>query len=293
MPTHSPTRRRYDHRFRQLVHSTGDLQLALDKGVPRSTATSWLRTPSSEVVTLDLAEMSEAELRREVAALRRRNERLAAVLRLLIVMLKVAGVSLVRSRIVEGSNKDLLLRAVERSRKHLSLRAALRILRLSSSRYHAWRRDGTCGLDDVSSCPRTSPQQLTVEEGREVRTMATSEDVSTRSDRHVSSSRSAPWPGVRIPGNVVPARSTTSLETTASACSSGEAEDRNPCFQAERVLACGYDGDPPPRRNSQLCSYGDRQLLTEDPCMASRRPFRSRQRACSPLRSDTPDRRDR
>jgi len=176
MPTHSPTRRRYDHRFRELVHSTGDLQLALDKRVPRSTATSWLRTPSSEVVTLDLVEMSEAELRRGVAALRRRNERLAAVLRLLIVMLKVAGVSLVRSRIVEGSNKDLLLRAVERSRRHLSLRAALPILRLSSSRYHAWRRDGTCGPVDVSSCPRTSPQQLTVEEGREVRTMATSEE---------------------------------------------------------------------------------------------------------------------
>jgi hypothetical protein len=37
----------------------------------------------------------------------------------------------------------------------------LRILRLESGRYHAWRRaENACDLTDRSSCPRTSPGQL-------------------------------------------------------------------------------------------------------------------------------------
>ena len=34
-------RRRYDHRLRRLVHDTGNIQLALRNGVPRSTARDW------------------------------------------------------------------------------------------------------------------------------------------------------------------------------------------------------------------------------------------------------------
>ena len=50
-----------------------------------------------------------------------------------------------------------ILRAVDRAREYLALRAVLRFLRVSPSRFHAWRRwQGTCALDDQSSCPRTS-----------------------------------------------------------------------------------------------------------------------------------------
>jgi hypothetical protein len=34
---------RYDHRLRDLVHGTGDVTIATDLGVPRSTARGWLR----------------------------------------------------------------------------------------------------------------------------------------------------------------------------------------------------------------------------------------------------------
>jgi len=46
---------------------------------------------------------------------------------------------------------------VQRSGSALSPRVALRILDLSSSRYHSWRRDEDYALNDVSSCPRTRP----------------------------------------------------------------------------------------------------------------------------------------
>src|SRR5215510_9078424 len=40
--------------------------------------------------------------------------------------------------------------------------ALLRFLRLSPSRFHAWRRlEHTCALDDQSSCPHLSPHRLT------------------------------------------------------------------------------------------------------------------------------------
>jgi putative transposase len=46
---------------------------------------------------------------------------------------------------------------------------------LSPSRFHAWRRRHTgCALDDQSSCPRTSPHQLTPSEIRVIEDLVTS-----------------------------------------------------------------------------------------------------------------------
>src|SRR6202011_4730051 len=60
-------------------------------------------------------------------------------------------------------------------------RALLRLLRLSPSRFHAWRRRHTLSaLDDQSSCPRSSPHRLTSSEIRVIKGMVTSPE-----DRHV------------------------------------------------------------------------------------------------------------
>jgi hypothetical protein len=42
MPTTARPQQRYDHRLRHLVHRTGDVTIATDLGVPRSTARGWL-----------------------------------------------------------------------------------------------------------------------------------------------------------------------------------------------------------------------------------------------------------
>ncbi len=68
-----------------------------------------------------------------------------------------------------------ILRAVDRAREYLPLRAVLRFLRVSPSRFHAWRRrQSACALDDQSSCPRTSPYRLTPPEVRAIEDMVTS-----------------------------------------------------------------------------------------------------------------------
>ena len=170
------THRTYDTRFRHLIRETGDVQLAIQGGVPRSTARDGSRASTTNVVTLDVVRKSTLELEREVVVLRKRNAKLIAVLRLLVALMSILGITLARRRITDGAGKKRLLRAVERSRNALSLRVALRILGLSSSRYHSWSREEDCALDDVSSCPRSHPQQLSSDELRVVKDMATSQD---------------------------------------------------------------------------------------------------------------------
>ena len=58
---------RYDHRLRQRVQRTRDLTIATDLGVPRSTAQGWRRTAPTAVFSLEVADLTELELRQEVS----------------------------------------------------------------------------------------------------------------------------------------------------------------------------------------------------------------------------------
>ena len=166
---------RYDHRLPELVRRTGDPTIAVQLGVPRSTARGWLRTAPTVVVSLDVADLTELELRQEVLKLRRHVQKLAALLRLALVLLRVSGFTLSSDRLPDGRDKLRMLRAIDQARACIPLRAVLRLLRLSPSRFHAWRRRHTaCALDDQSSCPRTSPHRLTPAEIRVIEDMVTS-----------------------------------------------------------------------------------------------------------------------
>jgi hypothetical protein len=94
MATTTRSQRTYDHRLKELVHESGDIELAVQKGVPRSTARGWLHRAHDDVITLDIFRSSAKELRREVIDLRRRNRKLRAVLRILVTVVKVSNVSL-------------------------------------------------------------------------------------------------------------------------------------------------------------------------------------------------------
>jgi putative transposase len=154
MTTRSGRQRSYDHRLRDLVQRTGDLTIATDLGVPRSTARGWLGAAPRVVVSLEMAELTEPELRQEILKLRRRVEKLAALLRLAMALLRASGFSLSTERLPEGEAKLRILSAIDHARGRIPLRAALRFLQLSPSRFHTWRRRQTaCALDDQPSCP--------------------------------------------------------------------------------------------------------------------------------------------
>ena len=59
MPTTARAQQRYDHRLRHLVQRTGDVTVAANLGVPRSTARGWLGAPPT-VVPGAVDEIAEA-----------------------------------------------------------------------------------------------------------------------------------------------------------------------------------------------------------------------------------------
>ena len=89
----NPSSRRqrcYDHRLKELVRTSGDLSVAAELGVPRSTAMGWLCDSPQQVVTLDVLSLKEQQLQHEVLMLRRRIRKLLALLRLLLVLLRIS-----------------------------------------------------------------------------------------------------------------------------------------------------------------------------------------------------------
>jgi len=104
--------------------------------------------------------------------LRRRTERQTAIIRPLVVLLKLSGFRLDEQRLPDGAAKAKVLRAIDRCKEALSLKSTLRLVRLSPARYHAWKRaDKRCKLDDRSSCPRSHPTQLTPNEVSTIKDM--------------------------------------------------------------------------------------------------------------------------
>ncbi len=130
----------------------------------------------TEVVSLDVLDLDTIRLQQEVIRLRRQIARLTRLLRLAIVVLQVSGFSFARVRLADGHDKQRLMHAIERTRAHVSLNTVLRAIGLSRARYHHWNNGEPCALDDRSSCPRSSPHQLTPEEVKTIREMATSQD---------------------------------------------------------------------------------------------------------------------
>jgi putative transposase len=176
MATTTRAQRRYDHRLRDLVRTTRDIDYAIQRGVPRSTARSWLTEPNAKVFTVDVLNMNTLQLQQEVVRLRALVQKLTALLRVLLVVFRMSGYLLNQARLPDGSHKRGLLRAIDRSRSALPLRCVLRVIRLSPSRYHAWNREEQCALDDRPSCPRSSPQQLTAAEVSVIHELVTSEE---------------------------------------------------------------------------------------------------------------------
>jgi hypothetical protein len=110
-------------------------------------------------------EQDRQQLLNAIDKLERKARTLAAVVRLLLALLRVSGFRLDRDRLAEGFAKATVLRAISSAKPALSLALILRVVGLPASRYHRWRTVAkSCGLDDRSSCPRTTPSQITADE---------------------------------------------------------------------------------------------------------------------------------
>ena len=184
----TPQKKRvYDHRLREYVRKTGDVSLAKDLEVPRSTINGWLHGPELEVVSHEIFDMTDDPLvRQRILKLERRLRIVTAVMILLQTLCRISKNRLDQQRLPEGADKKKLLSAIERGCRAIPIKAVLSIVGISPSRYHIWCRGKAagCSLDDRASCPAIHPTQLTPEEVRLMHEMAVSDDY-----RHVPTSR--------------------------------------------------------------------------------------------------------
>ncbi len=159
-------RRNYDHRIRAAVVATGNPHLFPHLDIPPGTARTWIRRGSRKVITAaNDGPDSLPGLHAEIAELRAKAEMYLAIASLLLVVIRMLGLSLDAIRVPDGPDKAKLIRAIKVASRYAPLRRLLNLIGLSSSRYHAWkRRELVCELDDQTSCPRSRPAQLTASE---------------------------------------------------------------------------------------------------------------------------------
>jgi putative transposase len=167
-------RRAYDHRLREQVLRAGTRALTRHLAIPRSTVSTWRRRGLRPVITIEPIELDRQLLLDLVAKLDRRARILAAVVRILLALLRASGFTLAGGRLPEGAAKAGILLAISTATPVLPLAKILQIVHLEPGRYHAWNSRASalaCGLDDRSSCPRTSPSQLTSTEVADIKDM--------------------------------------------------------------------------------------------------------------------------
>lgn len=133
-------RRSYDYRIKAHVIATGNPNLFPELQIPRSTASSWIHRGLSDVVVLDDNIRTDALPRERVARLEGRVSMLSAVLRLVLVLLRLSGFRLGLDRVPKSEEKRRILAAIGRARKVMPLASALRVLGLSATRYRDWTR---------------------------------------------------------------------------------------------------------------------------------------------------------
>jgi hypothetical protein len=109
-------------------------------------------------------ELEVYQLLEQVDSLRQRVKPQASIIGLLMRLLRLRGGKLDGDRVPDSASKSAVLRAIESTTGVLALDTVLKIVGISSARYHAWRRKEGCGLDDQPSCPKSFPCQLTSEE---------------------------------------------------------------------------------------------------------------------------------
>ena len=143
----------YDHRLRNYIRETKNISFALKLDVARSTISNWIHSPTQVVISHEIFDLNDIQIRHRILQLEHRIFRVTTVLILLLMMIRLLtsskadpknpslfGFQINYERLPEGKNKKRLLLGINQARKISQLQTNLRILKLNSSRYHSWAR---------------------------------------------------------------------------------------------------------------------------------------------------------
>ncbi len=121
-------RRSYDHRLRDAIAATGNADLFRDVAIPASTRRTWARGEVRPVVASVDVELEVYELLEQVDNLRQRAKVQAAIIGLLVRVLRFRRGKLDGDRLPDGETKSAVLRAIASATGLLSLSTVLRIV---------------------------------------------------------------------------------------------------------------------------------------------------------------------
>ncbi len=150
----------YDHRIRDIVCATGDCNLFEE--IPGGTQQTWIRRGARKVITLD-GDVTQLTIR--VKTLERSNRKLRNIIRLLLAVIRAFGLTLDGVRMPAAAGKRILLQAVRRASESMPRIHALRVVKLTPSRFTSWEQAETiCQLDDQPNCPKSRPSRISARE---------------------------------------------------------------------------------------------------------------------------------
>jgi hypothetical protein len=115
------TRRAYDHRLREQVVRYGAKVVAGHVQIPRSTASTWRRRGLRPVVTTERFDQEKQHALDSSVRWEQRARALAAVVRLLVALLRASGFSLAGKRLPDGLAKAGILRAISSAEAFLPM----------------------------------------------------------------------------------------------------------------------------------------------------------------------------
>jgi putative transposase len=168
------TYRAYDHHVKEMISESGDPSLFPTLNIPRSTAMSWIKKGLTPVLTLPSLMQPIQDLVKENEALRKEVEKSTAIQKLTRFTFWVFGFQIQYQRLPGEDSKEMILSAIDGATRFLSLKACLEVIGLSSARFHSWKkRQISCSLKDMGSCPRLIPTRLTMDEIGKIRDYAT------------------------------------------------------------------------------------------------------------------------
>ena len=158
-------RRSYDHRLKALVAKSKNPYLFKELNIPHSNTYRWAREGVSDTVTSNLFCDGADDLiikLKESEAGRREAE---AKLMLLAEVTDIFDFSIEWQRLPDGDDKQKVLDVIAVASESADLTECLEVIKLSNSRLRNWiKRAVNCDLEDHSSCPKLSPNKITVEE---------------------------------------------------------------------------------------------------------------------------------
>lgn len=168
----------YDSHLKSLFFFKPNQKIKTSHDIPRSTIQSWSKK-EPQFISLNSRNIKLEEALLKLGNIENENLLLKLKIKLLDEIMKIFQWKVEWNRLPESENKKRVLKIIESCSENLSKKKLLEFIGLSSSRFYSWKvKEKSCDLDDYSSCPKKTPNQITNTEIMKIKEYVQSEELS-------------------------------------------------------------------------------------------------------------------